>query len=99
MKSSTITEFLELVRRDAAVQERVAEAAKQMKPIHAIVKVALDAGFTITPEELHAVLERELSQQELAAASGGLGTPLVSAVRSPSEWFAEQYTSLLLRKG
>ena len=99
MKSATITEFLELVRRDAAVQERVAEAAKQKEPLHAIVKVAFDTGFGITAEELQAVLQGELSHQELAAASGGLGAPLVSGISSPKEWFAEQYASLLLRKG
>lgn len=99
MKSAAIAEFLELVRRDAAVQERVAEAAKQKEPLQAVVRVALDAGFEIRAEELEAVLERELSQQELAAASGGVGSPVVGALILPKEWFAEQYASLLLRKG
>jgi predicted ribosomally synthesized peptide with nif11-like leader len=98
MKSASIADFLELVRRDAAVQERVAEAARQKDPLQAVVKIASDAGFEIRPQELEAVLERELSEQELAAASGGVGSPAAAGF-SPSEWFAEQYASVLLRKG
>lgn len=99
MKSTEISEFIELVRRDAAVQERVAEAAKQKEPVNAIVKVALDAGFEITAEELKAALEGELSHRELAAAAGGLESPVVGVFRAPGEWFAELYSSVLLRKG
>jgi predicted ribosomally synthesized peptide with nif11-like leader len=88
---SGATEFWGLVKRDAAVQAKVEDAAKMADPAQAIQAVAVDAGFNVTADDLRAALLGELSEQDLAHVAGGLS--------SPNEWFAEQYTVMSKFKG
>ena len=84
MSPNTIEAFVELARRDAAVQEQVAEALKHADPVHALIAVARSAGFDFTEAELNASLGGPLSDQALEAVAGGF---------SSKEWFAEMYRS------
>ena len=85
MSPNTVEAFVQLARRDAAVQERVAEALKQVDPVRALIAVAESAGFHLTEAELTASLGGPLSDQALEAVAGGSS--------SPKEWFAETYRS------
>jgi predicted ribosomally synthesized peptide with nif11-like leader len=81
MTPNTVEAFVELARRDAAVQERVAEALNHADPVHALIAVARSAGFEFSEAELTASLGGPLSDQALEAVAGG--------IYSPTEWFAE----------
>ena len=98
MTSNAVSEFWALARKDAAVQERVAEAAKQTEPLQAILSVARAAGFQLTAEDLHASLAGELGDKELEQVAAGANQVGYSAptasFRAPGEWFAEAYTNL-----
>ena len=85
MSRKTVETFVELARRDAAVQEQVAEALKDTDPVHALIAVAASAGFRFTEAELTESLGGPLSDQALEAVAGGLS--------APQEWFAETYRS------
>ena len=89
MSPNTIEAFVELARRDAAVQEQVAEALNQSDPVHALIAVARSAGFRFTEAELTASLGGELSDRALEAVAGGF---------SPQEMFAEFRPSSRPRK-
>jgi hypothetical protein len=98
MEPKTVAGFWALVKRDAAVQEHVAFAAKQADPLDALVKVAADAGFLLGASELRRSLHGELNEGELERVSGGAQTielvgslieARVSSFRAPGEWFAE----------
>ena len=80
MSPNTIEAFVELARRDAGVQEQVAEALKQADPAPALMAVAQAAGFRLTEAELTAALGGPLSDRSLEAVAGGF---------APQEWFAE----------
>jgi len=99
MTSTSVSEFWALANRDAAVQEKVAEAAKQPEPLQALLSVALEAGFQLKAEDLDGSLTGELSDKQLAQVAGGVsqlgaGNAVPTAgFRAPGEWFAEQFTS------
>ena len=85
MSPNTIEAFVELARRDAALQERVAEALNHADPVDALIAVAASAGFRFTEADLTASLGGPLSDQALEAVAGGMS--------APKEWFAETYRS------
>jgi predicted ribosomally synthesized peptide with nif11-like leader len=82
MSPNSIEAFIELARRDAAVQEQVAEALNHADPVQALIEVARSAGFSFTAAELTATLGGPLSDQALEAVSGGW---------AHQEWFAETF--------
>jgi predicted ribosomally synthesized peptide with nif11-like leader len=83
MNPNTIEAFIELARRDAAVQEQVAAALNHTDPVHALTEVARSAGFSFTAAELTASLGGPISDGALDAVVGGLSSPV--------EWFAETF--------
>jgi len=85
MSPNSIEAFIVLARRDAAVQEQVAEALKHADPVHALMAVAESAGFRFTEAELTASLGGALSDQALETVAGGM--------YAPQEFFAETYRS------
>ena len=92
MSPSSFDAFLNLARRDAALQERVVAALQQADPAKALLTVTRDAGFQFSEADLGAVLERELSESELDAVAGGsiaTGPTQAAGFRAPGEWFAE----------
>ena len=90
MSQNTLEAFVELARRDAAVQEQVAAALNHADPVHALIVVAQSAGFRFTEAELTASLEGPLSDRALEAVAGGMW--------SPQEMFAEFRSSGRPRK-
>jgi predicted ribosomally synthesized peptide with nif11-like leader len=88
MKTS-VADFLELVRNDAAVQEQMAVASKEKEPLDAMLRVAAAAGFGFTIDDLRSALTREQGDAALENVVGGLSSPL--------EWFAEGYTNRIKR--
>ena len=76
MSPNTIEAFVELARRDAGVQERVADALKQVDPVPALLAVAASAGFRLTEAELTGSLGGRLSDRSLDAVAGGLSSPV-----------------------
>ena len=63
--------FLEAVKADAGLQEKLKEAAGA----DAVVAIAKAAGFAISAEELVERSQAELSDEELERVAGG-GTPV-----------------------
>ena len=82
MSPNTVQAFVELTRRDAAVQEQVAAALNHADPVHALMAVAQSAGFRFTEAELTASLGGRIGDGALDAVVGG---------SSPLEWFAETF--------
>ena len=79
--STSLEQFVALVRNDAAVQERVVAASKAEQPVDAILAVAAEAGFQLTADDVKAIFNPELGNAELDSVAGGLS--------SPNEMFAE----------
>jgi predicted ribosomally synthesized peptide with nif11-like leader len=82
MNPNSIEAFIELARRDAAVQEQVAEALNHTDPVHALIEVARSAGFSFTEAELTASLGGRIGDGALDAVVGGF---------APVEMFAEMF--------
>jgi predicted ribosomally synthesized peptide with nif11-like leader len=80
---TNIADFLALIRNDAAVQERVAAAAKGPNAAEAILEVAAAAGFTLTADDVRKAIGGELGDGALDRVAGGF--------RAPAEWFAEAF--------
>jgi len=86
MKSDALEQFLSVMKRDAAVQERVADAMKHAAPLEAISAIASEAGCPVTIEDLRTVFNGQLADRDLEAVAGG--------TFSPAEWFAEGFRAL-----
>ena len=83
MKTSTFQEFVAFARKDAAIQERVAEALKGSQPVNDIIAVAAEHGYTLAHDEVTAALDGAMSDRDLETVAGGF---------SDKEWFAESYS-------
>ncbi len=83
MTTMSLEAFLDLARRDAAVQERVGAALRQPNPEQAVLAVARDAGFQLSASDLEAALGAPLDDRALEQAVGG------SSTGTPNEWFSE----------
>ena len=67
MSEEQLNAFLEKVKSDTSLQERLNGAAD------AVVEIAKEAGFSITPEDIQSMQSAtvELSDEELEGAAGG----------------------------
>ena len=68
MSEEQLKAFLEAVKADAGLQEKLKAAGDA----DAVVAVAKDAGFLITAEELKNA-QAEVSDEELEGVAGGMG--------------------------
>ena len=70
MSEEQLKAFLEKVKADTSLQERLNGAADA----DAVVEIAKDAGFAITAEDIQSMQSAvALSDEELEGASGGQG--------------------------
>ena len=71
MSEEQLKAFLEKVKGDTSLQERLKAAASP----EAAIEIAKEAGFSITSEDIHSndSITRELSDEELEGAAGGFG--------------------------
>ena len=70
MSEEQLNAFLEKVKGDTSLQEKLKAAASP----DAVVEIAKEAGFAITAEDIQSMQSqsRELSDEELEAAAGGI---------------------------
>jgi len=78
MSEEQIKAFLEAVKADAGLQEKLKAAGDS----DAVVAIAKAAGFVISAEDLKRV-QSEISEEELESVSGGTGGP---GVPPPAGW-------------
>ena len=69
MSEEQLKAFLEAVKADAGLQEKLKVAAD----LDAVVAIAKAAGFVISAEELKRA-QAEVSEEELEGVAGGVGT-------------------------
>ena len=76
MSEEQLNAFLEKVKSDTSLQEKLKAAASP----EAAVEIAKDAGFLITAEDIQSMQSEtvELSDEELEGAAGGLNTYVLS---------------------
>ena len=67
MTEEQLKAFLEKVKSDTSLQEKLKAAASP----EAAIEIAKDAGFAITAEDIQSVQSVELSDEELEGAAGG----------------------------
>ena len=70
MSEEQLKAFLEAVKADAGLQEKL----KTAKDADAVVEIAKAAGFVISVEELKKA-QAEISEEELDGVAGGLALP------------------------
>ena len=70
MSEEQLKAFLEKVKADTSLQEKLNEAADA----DAVVEIAKEAGFSITAEDMQSSTV-ELSDEELEGAAGGRRAP------------------------
>ena len=68
MSEEQLNAFLEKVKSDAELQEKLKASADA----NAVVAIAKEAGFSITAEDIQSMPVKELSDEELEEAAGGL---------------------------
>ena len=75
MSKEQLKAFLEKVKGDTSLQEKLKAAASP----DAAVEIAKDAGFAITAEDIQSMQSApgEMSDDELEEAAGGTGTQWV----------------------
>ena len=76
MSEEQLKAFLEKVKTDTSIQEKLKAAASP----EASIEIAKDAGFSITAEDIQSMPSAtvELSVEELEGAAGGWGNTSVS---------------------
>ena len=67
MSEEQLKSFLQKVQGDTSLQEKLKAAADQ----DAVLAIAKDAGFSISPDDLKKA-QAEVSDAELEAAAGGI---------------------------
>jgi predicted ribosomally synthesized peptide with nif11-like leader len=70
MSEEQLKAFLEAVKADAGLQEKIKGAAG----VDAVVAIAKAAGFVISVEELKMAQAAEISDEELEGVAGGAGS-------------------------
>ena len=70
MSEEQLKAFLEAVKADAGLQEKL----KAAKDVDAVVEIAKAAGFVISAEELKKA-QAEISEEELEGVAGGALIP------------------------
>ena len=75
MSKEQLLAFLEKVKADTSLQEKLKAAASP----EAAVEIAQEAGFSITSEDIQSMQSevRELSDEELEGAAGGTAPILI----------------------
>ena len=81
MSEAQLKAFLEAVKADAGLQEKLKAAANA----DAVVAIAKEAGFTISAEGLKKA-QTGISEEELEAVSGGTKTPPTVEVEACGTW-------------
>ena len=81
MSEEQLKAFLEKVKGDTSLQEKLKAAADS----DAVLAIARDAGFSISADDLTTKAQSELSDAELEGVTGGIGTvsflnPLACAI-------------------
>ena len=69
MSEEQLNAFLEKVKSDAELQEKLTASADA----NAVVAIAKEAGFSITAEDIQSMPVKELSDEDLEGAAGGVG--------------------------
>ncbi len=85
MTHMTLSAFLDIARRDAALQERVQMALGATNPQEAVVALAHSRGIALSATDLAAAFSGELGEDALEAVAGGGFTP--------TEFFSEFKTT------
>ena len=67
MSEEQLKAFLEKLKADTSLQEKLNEAADAV----AVAEIVKEAGFAITAEDIQSMQSVELSDEELEEASGG----------------------------
>jgi predicted ribosomally synthesized peptide with nif11-like leader len=80
MSDEELKAFLEAVKTDAGLQEKLKAAADR----DTVVEIAKAAGFVIKVEELRRA-QAEISDEELQGVAGGITTP-ADTCRGPDPW-------------
>ena len=80
MSEEQLKAFLEAVKADAALQDKLKAASDD----DAVVAIAKEAGFSISADDL-AKAQSELSQEELEAVAGGTPVQWWNAMTSMHE--------------
>ena len=96
MSEEQLKAFLEKVKADTSLQEKLKAAADATKPkaadANAVAAIAKEAGFSISADDINKA-QSELSDEELEGVAGGLFIPISWSMESdnPSEWRAIGY--------
>ena len=85
MSEEQLKAFLEKVKADTSLQEKLKAAADATKPkaadANAVAAIAKEAGFSISADDLKKAQAIEISEEELEGVAGGiLHTTLVTTV-------------------
>ena len=70
MSEEQLKAFLEKVKGDTSLQEKLKAAADA----NAVAAIAKEAGFSISADDLTTKAQSELSDKELEGVAGGIGT-------------------------
>jgi len=81
MSEDQLKAFLEAVKADAGLQEKLNAAAD----VDAVVEISKEAGFLISAEELQRS-QAEISEEELEGVAGGKATPTWGMVENVGWW-------------
>ena len=77
MSEEQLKAFLEKVKADTSLQEKLKAAASP----EAAIEIAKEAGFSITSEDIQELsVNRELSDEELEGAAGGTISPVIITI-------------------
>ena len=68
MSEEQLKVFLEKVKADTSLQEKLKAAAD----VDAVVEIAKEAGFSISADDLNKA-QSEISEEELEGVAGGMG--------------------------
>ena len=79
MSEEQLKAFLEAVKADAGLQEKL----KAAKDVDAVVEIAKAAGFVISAEELKKA-QAEISEEELEGVAGGWDTDSLDCTGMPT---------------
>ena len=79
MLEEQLKSFLEAVKADAGLQEKLSAA----KDADAVVAIAKAAGFEISVEEVARAQQAELSDEQLSGVSGGTRSGSGWSLKSP----------------
>ena len=88
MSEEQLKAFLEKVKADTSLQEKLKAAADA----NTVAAIAKEAGFSISADDINKA-QSELSDEELEGVAGGLFIPISWSMEgdNPSEWRAIGY--------